>query len=314
MRIGFLEKWRRKREEKRAEAAITDEIERIAAESKAGFRAIGGYSKKLTGPAKIALTYIQDYIARIREPVVLDPERWDADPHLRTLFVDRDAIHEFLDSSKSLKKYFSAHDQARAVGLMTADWKQKTIMGIEKQGEIARREVPQKAYFFENHGLIEIDASVEEVRAKLSNRILRALIVKKVAEIQGLQEWDQSLEREHDLLELFIKHSQGTGADSGEHTEEGRLTDAKEMLLTLENKERDLRNQIGDARAQLKTVEQVLLNPAPFFTVQALTLHLNRLGIEVKQESSDPAYAVTLAKCEIVDQHHKAILWVQVDR
>jgi len=314
MAVGFLERWRRKRDQRRADAIISKEIERIAVESEADFRAIGGYSKKLTGPAKMALAYIQDNIARIPEPVVLNPERWDADNYLHTLFVDRKAIQGFLQSSKSLQSYFKAHKEARAVALMTADWQQKTIMGIEKEGEVARREVPQQAYYFEDHAIIEIDATLEKVRERLSNRILRALIVKVVMEIQGLQEWNQNLERERDLLELFVKNPHETGTASGENAEEERLADAKEMLLALENKERDLRNQIGDAHAQLQKVEQVLLNPEPLFTVQPITLHLNRLGIEVKQHSSDPAYAITLAKCEIVDQHQKAILWVQVER
>ena len=314
MRLDFFEKWRLKRDEKRLDAAIAEEIERIADDSRAGFRAIGGYSKKLTGPAKNALTYIQDHIARIPEPTVLDPERWDVDDQLRVLFVNRKAIHDFLQSSKTLRSYFNTCHEAKAVALLTADWQQKTIMGIEKEGEIARREVPQQAYYFENHAIVEIDATLEKLSKRLCNRILRALIVKKVIEIQGLQEWNQNLEREHDLLELFVKNLHETGFASGENTGDKRLADAKEMLLTLESKERDLRDQIGDAHAQLKQVEQVLLNPEPFFTVRPVTLHLNRLGIEVKRQSSDPASTITLAKCSIVDQHPKAILWVQADR
>jgi hypothetical protein len=314
MRIGLLERWRRKRDEKRVDAAISREIERIAVKSKAGFLTIGGYSKKLTGPAKNALKYIQDNIARIPEPVALDPERWDSDNTLHTLFVDRKAVRDFSLSSKRLQTYFEGCGEARAMALMTADWRQKTTLGIEKAGEIIRRDVPQQAYYFEEHRIVEVEASLEKVREQLSIRILSALIVKVVMEIQGLQEWNQDLEQEQDMLELFIHHSHGTEPASGKNAGETRLAEAKELLSSIEQKERDLRGQIGDARAQLKKVEEVLLIPRPFFTIQPVTLHLNRLGIEVKQHSSDPAFDITLAKCELVDQHPKAILWVQVDR
>ena len=310
----FAENRKMRREKGRMEAALADEIEHIAKQSKADFRAVHHYKQKLIGPAQSALHYIAQNLAHIPGPIVLDPAEWAPDGYLGLFFSNGESIRKVLQASKSLQSFFKEEDKPNAMGLLTADWKQKTFLGIDQDGEIVRRDVPQTAYYFEHHNLSEIYARLSETREQLVNRILAALVAHLVMKVKGLQDWCANLEKERGILELFVQNAANTEVTAGNPANATRVNEAKQMLADLAHKERTLRTQIGDPESQLEQVAQMLSNPQALFGVQPITLRLNRLGIQVNHQSKGSAIDVHLAKYNLVDQPQKTALWVQVDR
>ena len=311
---AFVEKYNKRLAEKHLEAALEVEIERIARESKASFQVARNYKNKLMGPAKKALDYIDQNISHIPDPFVMNPARWGSDNILNTLFTDASSIRSLLHTSKALESFLSQETVPQAVALMTADWKQKTVMGIEMEGEAARRDVPKLALYFENHRIEEVFTTLDKAREGLRNRILNALIVKVVTDIQGMREWRDNMEKEKEVLEFLVHSPTDDDPAEGDLKSETRISEAKKLLAEIDAKEQNLQAQIGDPESQLEQVAQVLLNPQPFFSIQPVTLRLNRLGIVVKKDSDEPLYDVTLAQCELLDQPKRAIMWVLANR
>ena len=311
---AFVKNRQNRQKEKQRKAALIDQIERIARDYDAGFRLVSGYSKKLAGPAGSALAYIENRLSLISGPVVLDPGQWSSDGYLNALFVDADAIRDLVRINKNLQSFFEKESTSQAVAMMTADWKQKTVLGTEMHGDVVQRDVSQSIFFFENHRIMEVCATLDNARDRLCHRILGELIIKTIEGIQGLQEWSNDLEKERELLEFFIHSSDTRDSAADGKNDNMRVNGAKQVLAELDDKEQDLRTQIGDAESQLETVAAVLLAPQTKFSIEPVSLRLNRLGFQVKEHSDEPAHEITLAKCMLEDQPLKVIVWVQVNR
>jgi hypothetical protein len=311
---AFVKNRQKRQKEKQLKAALIDQIEKIARDYDAGFRLVSGYSKKLIGPARNALAYIENKLSLISGPVVLDPEQWSTDGYLNALFVDADAIRDLVRMNKNLQSFFESENTSQAAAMMTADWKQKTVLGTETHGDIVQRDVSQSFFYFENHRIMEVCLSLDESRDRVCRRILGELIIKTIEGIQSLQEWNSDIEKERELLEFFIHSSNQSETATGGSNNEMRMNGAKQVLAELDSKEQELRRQIGDAESQLKKVTAVLMDPQTKFSVEPISLRLNRLGFQVKEDSDESVHDITLAKCTLEDQPLKVIVWVRVNR
>jgi len=245
---------------------------------------------------------------------MLDPEQWSKDDYLNALFVNADAIRDLLRTCNNLKTFFAKAVGDPANAVMTADWKHKTLMGVDAQGEIVRRDVPQSVYYFENHEILEVRGTLKETHDQLRSRILGALIIKKIMEIQGLQEWSDNLKKEHDVLDLFIRHPGSGDSMIDAKNDDARISEARQVLAELEKKDLEIHDQIGDPESQLSQVAAVLLNPEPLFNIDAVDLMLNRQGLLVKRATGKADSKIILAKCGLVDRPSKVIAWIRVNR
>jgi len=308
------EKRQQRREEKQLTALLAAQIQQIARDSQANFRMVSGYSKKLVQPAQTAYAYIEKQLSFIPEPIILDPARWHADYYLKALFVNADAIRNLVQSSKNLRTFFVKEETDQATAVMTADWKHKTIMTVESEGEMVRRDVPQSVYYFDNHEILEVRGTMTDTQDQLCHRILGVLIIKKIMEIQGLQDWIDNLKKEHDVLDFFVQQPKSEDAMIGTKNDDNRVYEARQVLAELQKKEHELHDQIGDAESQLSQVAAALLNPHPMFNIDAVDLMFNRQGLLVKQTTGFAGSKIKLTKCALVDRPSKVIVWVRVNR
>lgn len=308
----YHEKRRTRHEARQREEAVAATLTMVARKTEAGFFAVPHFTRTLMAPAKAALTYFQERLEVIPNQVVLDPARWDRDHILNILFNDGQDIADLLEKSRNIGAFFEKENRPEAVALIEADWHQKTIMGVESEGDVIKRDVPQTVFFFDNHSLQDIGATLAEAKERFCFRMLGELISKVAEEIEGLRQWRRELENERDLLKLRLKHVDAVPAGAGRGAD--GHADARALLIKIEDKLQDLKRQLGTRDDQLNSVVKVLLNPEPHFKVLPVTLHLNRLGIKVRADSSDPTFDITLAKCTFPDKSQKAVLWTHIHR
>ena len=298
-------KKRRERQSARQrEEAIATALTLVARETEAVFFAVPHFIRTLMAPAKSALVYLEDCLEAVPTQVVLAPDRLDRDPTLNILFNNEQDITDLIKNSKHLRAFFETQGRMEAVALLEAEWHQKTIMGVDNDGGVIKRDVPRTAFFFENHSLHDIGATLTEARERFCFRILGQLVSTVAEEIEGLRQWCRDLENERDMLKLRLRHAAGSGAPA----------DARTLLTEIETKIRGLKRQMGSRDDQLGIVANVLSNPEPLFSILPVSLHLNQLGIQVRADSHDPAFDITLAKCTLPDQSQKAVLWAHIHR
>lgn len=84
------------RKTREAEAALTEEIERLVQEVSPAIRNVRGYRKQLRVPVEQAKKYIEGLVAAIPGPLPLSAAGWGRDSPAELLFVDADRVRELL--------------------------------------------------------------------------------------------------------------------------------------------------------------------------------------------------------------------------
>jgi hypothetical protein len=185
----FITQQSLRRAKRNQEHALIKEIDRILAETKTKIPLVRNYRKKLIGPLSHALREVSTMISQIPGPLELDPQFWEKDPVLKAVFTGSDKFSQWLGSCKSLRDAFERTDAAELFGLLVADYKEKTFLGSEINGDIVRRDVRKKSVFFEDPRILVPAPDLELARKELQHRILVTLFTRELNEIADLNSW-----------------------------------------------------------------------------------------------------------------------------
>ena len=129
-------------ETRKAEAALTEAIERLVQEVSPAIRNVRGYRKRLRTPVEYAQKYIEGLVAAIPGPLPLSAEQGGRDSLAALLFVGADQLRGLLNNNAALGSFFRNQATEQAVALLTATYREKTIFTCVLQGEIIRRDCP----------------------------------------------------------------------------------------------------------------------------------------------------------------------------
>ncbi|RZB36122.1 MAG: hypothetical protein SRB2_02473 [Desulfobacteraceae bacterium Eth-SRB2] len=299
------------------EAAVMDEIERIVRESDSTILPVRRFRKKIIPSIRHAMQYISGLIPQVPGPVDFDPGRWDDDPLLRAMFISREELTGLLQSTKALKKFFQRTNASRAFAMLVAEPKEKKFFGTEKDGEIVRRDVPQKAVYFENFKVIDPAADLAETRLKVQHRVLVSLFTQAFEKITDLQLWKEDLEKQQELLEFKVQQPEGSDLQTDPNPSEADDDQTQKSLEVLSN----IKRKLEEINAEPDTPEDhidhlnaVLLNPEQHLRLKTVFLKLSRLGIRLEPSSTEPANEFTVAEFELGQDPKRALLWIRVER
>lgn len=303
--------------DRKREAAVLDEIERIVLKIDSTILPVHSFRKKILPSVRHAMQYISGLIPQVPGPLDFDPGRWKDDPLLRAMFISREELISVLHSSKALKNFFRLTNALQAFALLVAERKEKIFFGIEKNGDIVRRDVPQKAIFFEDFKVFAPAIELAEANLQIQQVALTTLIRQAFEEITDLQLWKEELEKQRDLLEFKVKRS-----DISEPEFELKHSDAtdnqmKETLKVLS----DINRKLKEIETELDTPENrfshlcsILKNPEQHLELKAVSYKLSRLGILLESSSTEPANEFTLAEFEMGQDVKQVLLWIRVER
>ena len=246
----------------------------------------------------------------------LDPGRWDEDPLLRAMFISREELTGVLQSSKVLKNFFKRTNESQAFAMLVADRKEKNFFGIEKNGEIVRRDVPQKAVFFENFKVIDPAADLAETRLQVQHRALVSFFTQTFEKITDLQLWKEELEKQRKLLEFKVQQPETDLPTDLNHTEAGdnQTQESLEVLSDIKRKLEEIKADLDTPEDRLEHLNAVLLNPEQHLRLETVSLKLSRLGIRLDPSSTEPANEFTVAEFEMGQALKRAVVWVRVER
>jgi len=299
------------------EAAALDEIERIARETDSTILPVHRFQKKILPSVRHAMQYISGLIPQVPGPVDFDPGRWDDDPLLRAMFISREELAGLLQSTKALKKFFQRTNASQAFAMLVAEPKEKKFYGTEKDGEIVRRDVPQKAVFFENFKVIDPAADLAETRLQVQHRALISLFTQAFEKITDLQLWKEDLEKQRELLEFKVQQPEGSDLQTDPKPTEADDNQTRESLKVLS----DIRRKLEEIKAELDTPEDrldhlnaVLLNPEQHLRLETVSMKLSRLGIRLERSSTEPANEFTVAEFERGQDPKRVLLWIRVEQ
>ena len=117
-----------------------------------------------------AIETVECLAAAIPGPVAIDRRGFSADSLVHALFATPDDIGEMLGRSRELREFLAdpgTADCEEFHALLGMRRREKAVSGMAREGEVIRRDVPQRLLYFADHTLGEIAADQDATRERL---------------------------------------------------------------------------------------------------------------------------------------------------
>jgi hypothetical protein len=250
-------------------------IERAVDRVEPRLRQAGGYPERYRPAVAHALAYARGLAGQVPGPVRISRAAYVSDPLVRALFATPDEVRAALCVSQSMREFRRDHpDSGEVYALICMRRGSKEVLGIELDGEVLRRDVPQKAIYFTDHTLADPGRSEAEAREHVAQGLFDSLVEHVRLRVEARKQERAEQERERDEL-LARLHGAGP-ARRGEL--ETRLQHTLQRLGRLA--------ESLDLRQYGKDFEAVLLAPERHVYIERTEMVLDDMGL-LREPGSD---------------------------
>lgn len=246
------------------QAAIERAVDRVEPRLKQ----IGGYPDHYRAPVAHALEYVRALAAQVPGPVAVNREAYASDPLVHALFSSPDDIRATLCVSQAMREYRRDHPDASEVyALLCMRRGDKLMLGIELDGDMLRRDVPQHTIYFTSHTLADPGCTELEARERIAQGFFDSLLAHVSARIEARKQEKVRLEQTRDEL-LACMHA---GSAEGHDDLAGRLNATLTQLA-------DLTGTL-DLRLHAHDFEAVLGDPEQYLRIVQADMALDSMGV-----------------------------------
>ncbi len=127
-----------------------------------------GWPKRYRRPIAAALEQAGHVAGAIPGPVRLDAESFQFDPLVHALFASTQQMQEVIRDSQAIRDYVAAGGKGEAYLLLTAHRQERQVFGVDDEGGVLRRDVPQRLVWFSDHQLAGPAPTLAEARNRLT--------------------------------------------------------------------------------------------------------------------------------------------------
>ncbi|MFQ5642688.1 MAG: hypothetical protein ACE5FQ_03210 [Thiogranum sp.] len=317
---GFREKRRQHRTRKAAahirELEVLDAIEHVVDEINPKIRALGGYRKKLRPCVEHTLDYCADLVACLPESTETSSKSWGREPLVKAFFSTAGTVQQVFSHNREVRDFFDRHtDATHCHALLSMARQERTVLGMEIQGEVIRRDVRQTAVSFTDHRVFTPSLNEPELKNNLRRRAFESLIACTLERISKLVAARHLLEEQQQLLNMQIKVKQLKGKSLEPLI--GNRNSASIDIAAL----REQAANNGQAGARLTTLEDyidriadVLCNPESWLKLYSVSVHLSKMNIKLDDQSTDSGYTLQLTEAALGEHLKRTLLIARFPR
>ncbi len=162
----------------------------------------GGYPRRYRASIARAWSHARGLAGQIPGPITLDREAFIRDPFVHALFGSAEDIQRVLCLSPAMQAYLGdpANDGDDIYALMSMRRNERTVLGMETEGALLRRDVAQQQVSFSDHALICPAPSEVAARALIAWSLLDSLVGRVARLLDELRQEKKALEQERDEL------------------------------------------------------------------------------------------------------------------
>jgi hypothetical protein len=295
-------------------------IERVVDGTDIRLRAVSHYRRKLWDPVERAIDYVVTFVNALPPPITAHRQGYMTDPRLRALFASPESLREILSFSDGTRNYLKQAPDPLPAELyagLGAVRVEKNVLGIEMDGEILRRDVPQTVVNFCDHRLVFLTDNEQDTRRELMRRAadylietaLQRLTTSRVQKTQLEQQQRKLLQQKANLLKK---------AQVGLESLAGPAATEPVDLNALEQQLQDLETELGQLRADSATLDQhlakvaaTLSEPEKYLRLESISLTLDHTNIKVPADSPRVANAMTFEEIVMGKDRRLAALFVR---
>lgn len=288
-------------------------IERAVDGTDLRLRAVSHYRRQLWPAVEKTIDFVVNFVNALPSPIAADRAGYLADPRLRALFASPESLREVLSFSDGMRDYLKqapAPLPDRLYAALGAIRVEKNVLGIEMDGEMLRRDVPQVTVNFCEHRLVCLSDNEQDTRRELMRRgfdylvgvALQALTTSRVQKTQLEQQQRRLLQQKSGLLK---KAHVGLDFLTGNGGESVDMNTIEQQLQALESELDQLRADSSTLDQYLAKVVAILSEPEQYLRLEPVTLTLDHANTKVAAGS--PQLTNTISFNEIVLENERRI-------
>ena len=295
-------------------------IERVVDGTDPRLRAVSHYRRKLWDSVEHAIDYVVTFVNTLPPAITADRQGYMTDPRLRALFASPESLREILSFSDGARNYLKQAPDPLPVELyagLGAVRVEKNVLGIEMDGEILRRDVPQIMVNFSDHRVVCFSDNEQDSRRELMRRgcdylietALQRLIASRVQKTQLEQQQRKLLQQKANILKQ---------AQVGLESLTGPATLEPVDLSALEQQLQDLETELSQLRADSATLDKhlakvvaTLSEPEKVLRLESISLTLDHMNTKVAADSPRVANAMTFQEIVMGKDRRLAALFVR---
>lgn len=295
-------------------------IERVVDGTDPRLRAVSHYRRKLWNPVETAIDYVVNFVNALPPAVTADRQGYMNDPRLRALFASPDSLRDILSFSAGTRHYLQQASDPLPAELyagLGAVRVEKNVLGIEMEGDILRRDVPQVVVNFCDHRLGFLTGQEADTRRELMKRsfdylvetALQRLAATRVQKTQLEQQQRQLLQQKARLLQQAqVGFESLTAAPDAEP---GDLAALEQQLQEVETTLSQLRADSATLDDHLAQVAVTLGEPASLLRLEPIALTLDHTNTKVSTDSGRVTNTMTFQEVVMTNDRRVAALLVR---
>lgn len=283
-------------------------IEKIVDDIDPRLRGISGYKKKLFPCVDHMLSYGEEVCAHLPGPIEFSEEACRSNSTVRALFANYKNMVDVFSRSRELQDFFRQHPSAdHAFMVLGMEKTEARVFGMEQQGEIIRKDVPQVNVSFDDYRITHPSYDEQTLRFNLRERALHECVAQTIKRLMEQREYkDQMHEHEVKLkMQLGMLQNQHEGLMSLMNDDApivAKISDVKEQLQKVEHHIGQIKQDIGTLDSFLEKVADLLDRPAEMLHVSEVSLCLDRMNRLIDEEAGKEGDCITLAQVEFGDK------------
>lgn len=293
--------WRQYWEHRANEEILRQATEQVVKVADPVIRQARRYRKVLRKPVAGAMEYCRSLIDAIPGPVVLSRGSFHTNPLVKALFASPDELAEVLHISPEAMALRERSHSGEVSALLTMLHQEKTIFGYQQEGEMIRRDVPQRAVSFFDHQIVAPASELNMTKTGIVNRGLEVLATVAMERITTLKARRAELREKREYLKGMLRIMGGknhmlemfAAPDPGKLVE---FSKAEKMLASIEQEIEELQKKIGSPEHSLGYLEEIMRKPDDSLVVRDQSFRLNWMGVRVEDQPESEGNEITLAE------------------
>lgn len=282
---------------RRKDALVLEAIENVIDGTEPRIRLVPGYRRQLQHAVAGALAYVDTLVAQIPASIEFSKQAFGSDPRVNAFFASVGEMQQLFSASAALRECI---DEAAACGrpaccaLVCMRMAEKNRLGVELDGEMLKRDVPQTVVNFSEHKLLAPAITEQQVRQGLRRCMFDALVTHVLEAVLAMRVRQGAPEDPRHVLDARRRALR---------TRDRELADLLDTAQAALPVAAALQGGAGGAAVltpqdYLQQVKSLLSRPQEFVKLTRLTLNLTRMGV-LSEGNDAEANAVDLVQIDI---------------
>ncbi|MEN8130939.1 MAG: hypothetical protein ABFS45_12250 [Pseudomonadota bacterium] len=298
---------------------INGAIERVIDNTDTKIRLIVGYRRKLRHAIESSFEYIDALVDGIPGALVVNRRSFIEDPQVNSFFVNVEDLQHKFSRSPEVREFIEA-DRDRELkdifSLLCMEKREKTIYGVELNGEIMRRDVPQIGVSFTDHQMLSPASTEAEARRGLKDCMFQGLTTYALGRLRYFQTKREAFEDQGRRLRVRLNSLRTKARRSDSEIESVRI-EIRELERRLAENERSLseiKSELDTTDDALEQVNEVIGHPDQVIKYERVHMKINKLGVKLKEDSHEPANEIDLAEITFGDSPSRVVVLTKYPR